>query len=403
MIRKRGEEYTMEVFDSPKIVPDEKLSASETHTASATGLCAAEIGYWIAFNRVLGIGPVNFRLILDAFHNDLVAAWRAESYELVRAGLHQKTIEAFLAQRGAIEPERELERLEKAGVSVLTWHDPVYPALLREIDDSPPVIYLRGKLTEADKFALAVVGTRNSDNYGQQVTERLATELACGKVSVVSGLAVGIDTFAHQAALEAGGRTLAVLACGLDTIYPPKNLKLARRIVESGQGALISEHPLGVRPESGNFPARNRIISGLSQGVLIVQAGERSGALITANFALKQGREVFAVPGSIFASRCIGPNRLIRDGGAHPVLEINDILEALNLFMLPQQMEVQQALPENVEERAVLALLGHEPKHIDELILATDLPAPSVSSTLTMLELKGLVKSLGNMQFVLSR
>jgi DNA processing protein len=402
MIRKRGEECTMEVFDSPKIVLDEKLSVSETHTVSTTGLSAAEIGYWIAFNRVPGIGPVNFRLILDAFHNDLAAAWRAESYELVRAGLHQKTIEAFLAQRGAIEPERELERLEKAGVSVLTWHDPAYPELLREIDDSPPVIYLRGKLTEADKFALAVVGTRSSDSYGQQVTERLVSELARGQVSVVSGLALGIDAIAHRAALDAGGRTLAVMACGLDIVYPRENVKLARRIVESGQGALISEHPLGIKPESGHFPQRNRIISGLSQGVLIVQAGEKSGALITASDALKQGREVFAVPGSIFASRSIGPNRLIRDG-ARPVLEINDILEALNLFMLPQQMEVQQALPENVEERTVLALLGHEPKHIDELILATDLPAPSVSATLTMLELKGLVKSLGNMQFVLSR
>jgi DNA processing protein len=152
----------------------------------------------------------------------------------------------------------------------------------------------------------------------------------------------------------------------------------------------------------GKIYSTKRIISGLSQGVLIVQAGEKSGALITANFALKQGREVFAVPGNIFSSRSLGTNRLIRDG-ARPVLEINDILEALNLFMLPQQMEAQQALPENAEERTVLALLGHEPKHIDELILATDLPAPSVSATLTMLELKGLIKGLGNMQFVLSR
>ena len=179
-------------------------------------------------------------------------------------------------------------------------------------------------------------------------------------------------------------------------------MALARRIVESGQGVLLSEHPLGMRPESGNFPARNRIISGIAQGVLIVEAGTKSGALITADFASKQGREIFAVPGSIFSTRSCGSNRLIRDG-AHLVTEVRDILEALNLFMLPQQIEVQQALPDNAEESTLLALLSHEPLHIDELIVATELSASVVTSTLTMLELKGLVKSIGSTQFVLAR
>lgn len=384
----------MEVFDG--------CNLSLQQDSLSPGLSAEASGYWVAFNRVLGIGPVNFRLLLNAFQNDLAVAWRADGRELARAGLHQKTIDAFLMQRVKIEPEREVECLEKAQVSILTWCDPTYPALLREIDASPPVLYLKGALSEADQFALAVVGTRNVDNYGQQVTERLATELARGQVSVVSGLALGIDALAHNAALEAGGRTIAVLACGLDIVYPAKNAKLARRIVESGQGALLSEYPLGVQPESGNFPARNRIISGLSQGVLVVEAGEQSGALITAGFALKQGREVFAVPGNIFSSRNLGSNRLIRDG-ARPVLEINDILEALNLFMLPQQMEAQLALPENAEERDLLSLLGHEPMHIDELIISADLPAPTVTATLMMLELKGLVKAVSGTQFVLAR
>ena len=384
----------MEVFDG--------CNLSLQQDSLSPGLSAEASGYWVAFNRVLGIGPVNFRLLLNAFQNDLAVAWRADGRELARAGLHQKTIDAFLMQRLKIEPEREVECLEKAQVSILTWRDPTYPALLREIDASPPVLYLKGALSEADQFALAVVGTRNVDNYGQQVTERLATELARGQVSVVSGLALGIDALAHNAALEAGGRTIAVLACGLDIVYPAKNAKLARRIVESGQGALLSEYPLGVQPESGNFPARNRIISGLSQGVLVVEAGEQSGALITADFALKQGREVFAVPGNIFSSRNLGSNRLIRDG-ARPVLEINDILEALNLFMLPQQMEAQLALPENAEERDLLALLGHEPMHIGELIISADLPAPTVTATLMMLELKGLVKAVSGTQFVLAR
>jgi len=379
----------------------EGLFSSACEVAPA-GISAGDIGYWVALNRVLGIGPVRFRLLLTYFHADLATAWQADERELARAGLDQKTIESFLLQRVKIEPEREAERLRQEGVSVLTWRDPAYPALLREIDGSPPLLYLKGQLSEADQFALAVVGTRNADTYGQQVTERLVTELARGQVTVVSGLALGIDTIAHNAALEAGGRTIGVLACGLDVVYPARNAKLARHIGEEGQGVLISEYPLGVRPESGNFPARNRIISGLSQGVLVIEAGEKSGALITAEFAGKQGREVFAVPGNIFASRSTGTNRLIRDG-AHLVLDVKDILDALNLFMLPLRVEAQAALPENGEERKLLALLGHEPIHINELILSSELSVPTVTATMTMLELKGLVKAVGSTQFVLAR
>lgn len=370
--------------------------------ASPVALSMEAIGYWVAFSRILGIGPVKFCLLLHYFHDDLAAAWRAESRELARAGLDQRIIESFLFQRTKIEPEREIKRLEQAGVSVLTWRDPVYPALLREIDGSPPVLYVKGQLKEADRFSMAVVGTRNADTYGLQVTERLVTELARGQVTIVSGLALGIDTIAHTAALEAGGRTIGVLACGLDVVYPARNAKLARRIGEEGQGVLISEYPLGVRPESSNFPARNRIISGLSQNVLVVEAGERSGALITAEFASKQGREVFAVPGNIFSSRSSGTNRLIRDG-AHLVQDIKDILGSFNLFMVPLCVEMQEALPENGEERQLLALLSHEPVHINELIVASDLSAPTVTATLTMLELKGLVKTVGSTQFVLAR
>lgn len=370
--------------------------------ASPTGLSQSALGYWVAFNRVLGIGPVRFRLLLSYFRDDLAMAWTADRRELARAGLDQRVVERFLLQRAKIEPAREIERLEKAGVSVLTWRDQGYPALLREIDGSPPVLYLKGQLCESDQFALAVVGTRNAGTYGQQVTERLVTDLVRGSMTIVSGLALGIDTVAHRTALDAGGRTLGVLACGLDVVYPARNASLARRIGEEGQGALISEYPLGVRPESGNFPARNRIISGLSQGVLVVEAGERSGALLTAEFASKQGREVFAVPGSIFASRSSGTNKLLRDG-AHVVLEVKDILNELNLFMVPLLVEAQATLPENSEESTLLALLSHEPVHINDLILASDLNAPTVTATLTMLELKGLVRAVGSTQFVLAR
>ena len=193
-----------------------------------------------------------------------------------------------------------------------------------------------------------------------------------------------------------------MLASGLDIIYPPDNRKLAHRIVESGQGVLISEYPPGMPPDGNNFPARNRIISGLSLGVLVVEAPERSGALITANFALKQGRDVFAIPGSILSSRSAGVNKLIQDG-ARPVMDVKDIIESLNLFMIPRQMEMQAILPDNSEEKKLLALLSHEPRHIDDLIRESDLPANEVSSVLIMMELKGMIKQVGSMQYILAR
>ena len=380
----------MEVFDSP------------THYYPSDAMSLDELAYWIAFNRVSGIGPVSFKSLLDYFHEDLAAAWKADSKELAQAGIAQKAIENLIRLRASSTPQRELEKLERLRIRVLTLKDKTYPPLLREIEDAPPVLYTYGKLTEADQFALAVVGTRNSTTYGRQVTEHIVTDLAKGQVTVVSGLALGIDTIAHNAALEAGGRTIAVLASGLDIIYPPVNRGLARRIVESGQGALVTEYPLGIQPEGGNFPARNRIISGLALGVLVVEAPEKSGALITAEHALKQGREVFAIPGSILSSRSAGVNRLIQDG-ARPVMEVKDIMEALNLFMIPQHVEMQSVLPDNDEERALLKLLSHDPCHIDELIRESGLPAHIVSSTLTMMEFKGMIRQVGGMQYVLAR
>lgn len=380
----------MEVFDAP------------VEHSSNDALTSEELGCWIALSSVSGIGPATFRALLDYFDHDVTAAWQADRKTLAQAGMNTRTIDHLVKLRSSTTPAAELERLQKLRVRVMTWQDPAYPPLLREIPDAPPVLYAYGKLTEADRFALAVVGTRNSSTYGQQVTERMVTELAKGQVTIVSGMALGIDTIAHTAALDAGGRTIAVVASGLDIVYPPTNRALAHRIVESGQGAILSEYPLGVRPDGGNFPARNRIISGLSMGVLVVEAPPRSGALITVEHALRQGREVFAVPGSILSSRSAGTNKLIQEG-ARPVMEVKDIIESLNLFMIPQHIEMQEVLPENEEERQLLALLGHEPSHIDDLIRASDLPAMTVSATLTMMELKGLVRQSGAAQFVLAR
>ncbi|MGH2495885.1 MAG: DNA-processing protein DprA [Ktedonobacteraceae bacterium] len=357
---------------------------------------------WIALSRVSGIGPVGFRALLDYFDEDVEAAWNAGRVELSRAGIGRRVIENLLSLRTTLNPQAELERLQKLRMNVLTWKDRLYPPLLREVNDAPPTLYLYGKLTEADRFALAVVGTRNSSTYGQQVTQRMVTELAKGEVTIVSGLALGIDTIAHTAALDAGGRTIAVLASGLDIIYPPDNRKLAHRIVESGQGVLVSEYPPGLQPDGKNFPARNRIISGLALGVLVVEAPERSGALITAGFALKQGRDVFAIPGSILSSRSAGVNKLIQDG-AHSVMSVRDIIEALNLFMIPHQIEMQAVLPDNAEEKQLLDLLSHDPLHIDDLIRESDLPTHDVIAVLTMMELKGMIKQVGSMQYMLAR
>ncbi len=369
----------------------------------SNALSLDELSYWIAFSRVLGIGPVRFKLLLDFFAGDVAAAWQADSNALVAAGIEPKIGDAFLQQRAAIVPQKELERLERLRIRIVTWKDADYPALLKRFEYAPPVLYLCGALTDDDqRFALAIVGTRKMSAYGRQVTERFASELARGKVTIVSGLALGIDTVAHTGALDAGGRTIAVLASGLDTIYPAENFNLARRIVESGQGALITSFPLGVKPEKGNFPARNHIISALALGVLVTEAPPKSGALITANSALEQGREVFAVPSGIFSPAGAGVNKLIQDG-AHPVISVNDILEQLNLYMLPQHVEAQAILPENAEERTLLKLLNHEPRHIDDLIRESGLVTNTVSSTLTMLELKGFIRHIGGMQYILAR
>jgi len=381
----------LEVFDAPsRYYPSDSLSLDE-------------LAYWVAFTRILGIGPVRFKMLLDYFHEDVAAAWKANSKELAQAGLDQKIIDSFIKQRASSIPQQELEILERLRVQVITIKDKAYPSLLKEIYNAPSVLYVAGTLKkDEDSFALGIVGTRKVSTYGRQVTEQLARELAQGHVTVVSGLAHGIDTIAHTAALDAGGRTIAVMASGLDIIYPSENTGLARRIVESGQGALVTEFPLGVKPDSKNFPARNRIISGLSQGILVTEAPKQSGALITANFALEHGREVFAVPNGIYATGSVGVNKLIQDG-AHLVTDVQDILMALNLFMIPEHIEMQAALPDNIEERTLLPLLSHDPRHIDEIIRESGLPVTTVVSTFMMMEIKGMIKQVGAMQYVLAR
>lgn len=357
------------------------------------------LAYWVGFNRVRGIGPARLRALLDAF-GGIEDAWNASADALRQVGLDRRSITNLLEARRELDLSKELALLQSAGISALTWEDPGYPARLLNISDPPPVLYVRGELREEDEWAVAVVGTRTASAYGREAARVLASDLARAGITIVSGLARGIDAQAHQAALEAGGRTIAVLGSGLDVIYPWEHRKLAEQVV--AHGALVSEYALGTKPEASNFPPRNRIISGLSRGVLVVEAGDQSGALITADFAAEQGRDVFAVPGNIFQRGSRGTNKLIRDG-AQPVLSANDVLEALNLTSVPQHVEARQLFPTDATEACLLNQLSEEPVHVDEVGRATGLPIATVSGTLALMELKGLVRHAGGMSYVLAR
>ena len=347
---------------------------------------------------------MRLRRLVQAF-GDVRGAWEAPVGQLAASGLQGRALDALVRLRSTLDVHAELERTQKAGVHVLTIDDAAYPRRLREIYAAPPVLFVRGELRPEDDDGVSIVGTRRATGYGKLVTERLAGDLARSGVTVVSGFARGIDTHAHKAALEAGGRTVAVFACGLDVVYPPENRGLVDRI--AAQGALLSEHPLGVRPEATNFPARNRIVSGLTKATLVVEAGERSGALITAQFAGDQGRDVLAVPGPITSPGSVGANRLIQDG-ARLVQTADDVRAELGLAPAgerpaEQQMGLGALFPATDIESAILAKLADEPLGIDDLCRALNRPAAEVSTALTMLELRGRIRQLAGLNYPTQR
>ncbi|MCC7355223.1 MAG: DNA-protecting protein DprA [Anaerolineae bacterium] len=360
-----------------------------------------DLPFWIGFNKVRGIGPVRLRA-LRTYFGELSAAWRATPADLHAAGLDRRSLENLVNTRQKLDLGAELVKLERAGVHVITSDDADYPRRLARVPDAPPVLYVKGELTAQDDLALGVVGTRRATPYGRQATREIVTELARHGVTIVSGLARGIDGEAHQAALDAGGRTIAVLACGLDIIYPPEHTHLAERITQ--HGALVSEYGLGTEPEAANFPPRNRIISGLTRGVLITEAGLGSGALITADYAREQGRELFAVPGNIFQRGCDGTNRLLQEG-AKVVLSAADLLDELQIAEALETQEeavqhVAAIIPGDPFEARLLEQLSAEPRHVDEVSRAVGLPIAAVSSALSIMELKGLVREVGGMNYV---
>jgi len=355
--------------------------------------------YWVAFTLVKGIGSVRFRGLLDHF-GDAQSAWHAPAQALRQAGLSSKIIQNLLDLRSSISLDLVWQRIQDQGISVLTWEDENYPRRLLEIEQPPPVLYVRGEFCPEDEWSVAIVGTRRVTTYGRQIAEEVAITLARNGVTVISGLARGVDAIAHQAAINAGGRTIAVMGNGVDRIYPPENRRLADQIIT--RGALISDYPPGTPPDASNFPPRNRIISGLSLAVVIVEAGYTSGALITASFAADQGRDVFAVPGNITAPQSLGTNRLIFNG-ARPLLDPREILEALELTMIAQHREARVILPTDALEAQLYATIGNEPLHVDEIRAQTGLPIEQVTSTLALMELKGMVRQVGGMHYVAVR
>src|ERR1044071_9504758 len=355
--------------------------------------------YWIGFNLIKGIGAVRMQALIQHF-GDLEDAWKAKPADLAQAGLGLKVIERIVQAREQVDLEKVWKKIESQNIHILTWEDEAYPQRLKEIDQPPPVLYLRGDYLPDDLFAVAIVGTRRATPYGRQITEELAAFLATHGITVVSGLSRGIDAIAHQTALKTGGRTLGVLGSGVDKISPPEHRALADKMIESG--AIVSDYAPGTPPDATNFPPRNRIISGLSLAVVVIEAGETSGALITAEFAAEQGREVFAVPGSILAPQSKGTNKLIQKG-ALPLLSVNDLMQALDLGRMGDQKAARKIIPADETEARLMNVLSTEPLHVDEIRNQTELKIEKVSAALALMELKGMVRQVGGMNYVAVR
>ncbi len=357
--------------------------------------------YWIAFSQFAKIGPNRFKKLYTYFPS-LKEAWQASLLELQRSGLEENIAQELIIKRQEIDPDIELEKLQKENIQAVTILDENYPKILQEIFNPPALLYIKGDIKNLNnKFNLAIVGTRKISTYGQRVTPEIVKPLVQNGFAIVSGLALGIDALAHQSALEAQGKTIAVLGSGLDkkSIYPYSNRYLAQNILEN-QGTIISEFPIGTLPLKHNFPTRNRIIAGLSLGTLVIEAAESSGALITAYCSLEQNREVFAVPGPLYNRQSLGTNKLIQKG-AKLVTSHHDILEELNLQEIKNYITNQKILPETDEEKKIIEYLNQEPTHVDQIIKKSELPTSQVVSTLSLMEMKGLIKNLGGQNYIL--
>ncbi len=364
-------------------------------------MSSSDLNYRMILNMIPGMGSMRAKRLLNRFGSfEKILSASKEELEKVE-GIGSEFAARIAGWKETVDIQKELELAKKYGAAVLTLGDEKYPPRLREIYDPPVVLYVRGEIIPGDERAIAIVGTRRPSFYGRMITEDLSKKLAMRGFTIVSGLARGIDSAAHRGALAVKGRTIAVLGCGIDKVYPPENARLMKEVMSSG--AVVSEFPFGTKPDRGNFPRRNRIISGLSLGVIVVEAAKRSGSLITASCALEQGREVFAVPGKVDSPTSYGTHSLIKEG-AKLVQDVDDIIEELGIQMedAPCEKETKSGRCHELagDERKVYELLSSDPCHVDVICNQADMPASKVSSILMMLEVKGLVEQLPGKQFV---
>ncbi len=359
-----------------------------------------ELHYWIAFSAFLKIGPMKFKKLLGYF-SSAEYAFFAPGEKLLQAGLEGKLVEEFFGFRQRFRIEPLLKALERETITLCPVTSPDYPPLLKHIHNPPFLLYVKGNAALLNNnFTVAIVGTRKCTTYGLQVAHEMGRDLSCQGIGVISGGALGIDTAAHQGALPHKGSTVAVLAGGLDEAswFPKDNTNFFKKILAQG-GALLSENPPSVQAQPFSFPQRNRIVSGMSLGTVVVEAPKESGALITAACALEQNREVFAVPGSVYSPTSVGPHNLLTQG-AQLVGNARDIMEALQLSQVASKQKVQHQIPTNPQEETILRLLSKEPVHVDALVARSGLNTAGVNATLTTLEMKGIIRNLGNMNYI---
>ena len=358
-----------------------------------------DLYYWIALRFVFGIGNINYKNLINYFGSPK-RVFQATTEELEQVeGITSRAINSIKQFKPSAEIDHEIKQIQLHAIKVVTLKDSAYPVNLKNIYDPPPFLYIKGDLIEKDANAIAVVGSRIASEYGISTTERISRDLARSGFTIVSGMARGIDSAAHHAALSVNGRTIAVLGSGIDVIYPPENRKLYEAI--AAHGAVISEFPLGAQPSAYNFPARNRIISGLSLGVLVVEASLKSGSLITARLALEQGRDVFAVPGNVHSYKSKGTHRLLKEG-AKLVETVQDIQDEIcvnvaTVHDAEQHPAVHLDMPP--DSRSVYQIMGEVPTHIDELIAQTGFASSHVTAILLDLELNGFIKQYPGKRF----
>ncbi len=354
------------------------------------------IKYLVAIHRAMNLTFLRYKKLKAFFANDWQKVWEANIRDLQASEIDTPAITNFLKSREKISPEKEIELLEKCGAKVLVYGEKDYPKTLKNLYSPPVLLFCRGEILPTDFPSISVVGSRKLSHYGKRAIEKIVGEISREKITIVSGLALGADFQAHRVALNNGARTIAVLGSGIDNISPRTHENFAGKFLAENKGAILSEYLPGteIRPE--NFPVRNRIVAGLSRAVIVIEAAMKSGSLITAELAVNQGKEVFAVPGEIFAKNSSGTNHIIWKGQASPALSGHQILEDLGMKNFAEKKEAQNLIPTTDIENQVLTLFEDDKMAINDLFRKSDLPQSVISSTLAILEIKGLVKNLGN-------